>query len=306
MLAKPEIACAIIEGISSVREDEELQDFVVEVEGKEFKCHRLILSACSGFFRGLLRSGMKEKQKQRTKLDGVSTETFAAILEILYTGRDNLTRDNMLIWETSSQLMYTNIIERCEQFLINNTSLENWNIIYATSKKLGSELILSHARDFIKKNYEQVIKSKSFLCLHENDLLEIIKSQDLVVSTEDVVVWSILYWVNNGSQIASETIAGSLNDNASSFLSKEKAEEDERINNGGNIAIKTRYSKEYRKEFLGSLLSETRLCLVNSYDLEKLSHDPLVMENDRARQIVMDAALSKSAVYQHGQWSKSA
>ncbi|CAL1545135.1 unnamed protein product [Lymnaea stagnalis] len=95
-----------------MREDEELQDFVVEVEGKEFKCHRLILSACSGFFRGLLRSGMKESQKRRTRLHGVSMETFTCILETLYTGMDNLTRDNIRsVWLAADQFEITAVFD---------------------------------------------------------------------------------------------------------------------------------------------------------------------------------------------------
>ncbi|CAL1539775.1 unnamed protein product, partial [Lymnaea stagnalis] len=197
MLTKPEIACAIIEGISSVREDEELQDFVVEVEGTEFKCHRLIISACSGFFRGLLRSGMKESQKQRTKLEAVSMETFASILETLYTGCDNLTRDNVLnVWLAADQLQITFIFNNCVDFITNNISKDN---VIETANKLGSDLILSHVRDFVTKNYEKFINTDTFLCLRETYLLDIIKSQDLVVSTEDIVVESILKWVNNGS-----------------------------------------------------------------------------------------------------------
>ncbi|CAL1539780.1 unnamed protein product [Lymnaea stagnalis] len=196
MLTKPEIACAIVEGLSSVRKDEDLQDFIVEVEGTEFKCHRLILSACSGYFRSLLRSGIKESQKQRTKLEGISMETFTAILETLYTGYlviNNISNDNVItISEVSSQLQHKSIIELCKKFLTNNTSLENWNIIYEAANTLGSDLILSHVRDFIKKHYEQIIKSDTFLCIREKDLLEIIKSQDLVVPTEDVVIDSIL------------------------------------------------------------------------------------------------------------------
>ncbi|CAL1539783.1 unnamed protein product, partial [Lymnaea stagnalis] len=207
MLTKPEIACAIIEGISSVREDEELQDFVVEVEGKEFKCHRLILSACSGFFRGLLRSGMKESQKLRTKLEGVSMETFTDILETLYTGCNNLTRDNVLnVWLASDQLQITVVFDNCVDFITNNicneTVISVWEIASQLMHKNIIELCTTFI-NFIKKNYEHVINSETFLCLSETYLLEIINGQDLIVSTEDVVIESILNWVNNGSQIKS-------------------------------------------------------------------------------------------------------
>ncbi|CAL1541700.1 unnamed protein product, partial [Lymnaea stagnalis] len=203
MSTKPEIACAIIEGISSVREVEGLQDFVVEVEGKEFKCHRLILSACSGFFRGLLRSGMKESQKKRKKLQGVSKETFAAILETLYTGRDNLTRDNMLkVLLAADKLQITFVLNNCVNFISKNIySVNNWETFHSIANEIGSVVTLSNVRDFIKRNYEQVMRSKTFLCLTEHDLLDIIKSQDLVVSSEDIVIESILYWINKEYEV---------------------------------------------------------------------------------------------------------
>ncbi|CAL1541693.1 unnamed protein product [Lymnaea stagnalis] len=356
MLTKPELACAIVEGIASVREDEELQDFVVEVQGTEFKCHRLILSACSEFFRGLLRSGMKEAQKQRTKLQGVSMDAFGAILETLYTGCDNLTRDNMLnvwlaadqlqitvvfdncvdfitnnicndtvisVWMVASQLMHKHISGLCETFLINNTSLQNWESIYLTANKLGSDLILSHVRDFIKKKYQEIIKSDEFPCLCENDLLEIIKSPDLVVSSEDVVIESVLYWVNCGIQRRSESIAEDFIEDVSSILNiiehngneqdgpgedMRQLSQDQLIEENNEMcSSRQTYSKEATMNSFALLLSETRLCLVNSVTLDKLYRHPLVVDNKiKTKEMVMDAALYKSIGPQHGQWPKGA
>ncbi|CAL1539777.1 unnamed protein product [Lymnaea stagnalis] len=350
MLTKPKIACAIIEGISYVKEDEELQDFVVEVEGKEFKCHRLILSACSEFFRGLLRSRMKESQKQRTKLEGVSMETFATILETLYTGCENLTRDNMLnvwqaadqllikfvsdncvdfitsnfcnetiisVWKVASQLRNNNIIELCETFLRNNTTLANWEIIYSTANFLGSDLILSHVRDFIKKNYEHVIKCNAFLCLLYNDLLEIIQSQDLVVSCEDVVIESIFKWIKCDRTDNSEATAVGLSQNEKddSFGVRQGAYNTQIFHDGqhqpegdaneNTVAI-TEFSIQDRQEHFKSLFFKTRLSLVNSVTLEKLSRDTLVMGNETTREMVMDAFLYNSIGRQHGVWSNAA
>ncbi|CAL1539782.1 unnamed protein product, partial [Lymnaea stagnalis] len=169
-------------------------DFVVEVEGKEFKCHRLILSACSGFFRGLLRSGMKESQKRKTKLEGVSMETFASILEILYTGCDNVTRDNMLnVWQAADQLLIKFVSDNCVDFIKNNICNETVISVWKVASQLMNNNIIELY--FVKKNYEHVIKSNAFLCLLYNDLLEIIQSQDLVVSCEDVVIESIFKWI---------------------------------------------------------------------------------------------------------------
>ncbi|CAL1541698.1 unnamed protein product [Lymnaea stagnalis] len=216
-------------------------------------------------------------------------------------------------------MMHQNTIELCESFLINNTTLENWEIIYSTAHSLGSKFILSHLRDFIKNNYQHVIKSNAFLHLRENDLIEIIKSQDLVVPKEDVVIESILNWVKNGNQSRSETTAeDQIDDGSSVSVENEQSRQTEKNLRqsldqnkivgckGKNAALKLANINKNRLRCLERFLSETRLCLVSSITLEKLSRDNLLMDNKRIRAMVMDAALYKSMGQQHGQSLKAA
>ncbi|CAL1533008.1 unnamed protein product [Lymnaea stagnalis] len=370
------VACAIIEGISSVREDEELQDFVVEVEGKEFKCHRLILSACSGFFRGLLRSGMKESKEQRTKLEGFSEEIFKAILDSLYTGNGNLTQNNMLsvwiavdhlqipflcklctdfieanisvenvlpVWQVAKQMQSLIVVETCETFVKRNTSIENCEQIYVTARLLGCDSVVSHVREFVKANYDAVTKSDVLYCLTENDLLEVIESQDLIVSSEDVVVESILTWVKvRNYQVKNEredvfkkrrsqhsgfyskeihtigldTIGSDQNDVQKNFRVSNKAFRKEALHDMvksvlDSIIKSTSPASEVDSETLrlknpARLLSATRLCLVTSGCLKTLSRDPLIRSNKESTQLVMDAALYQSIGGRHGQWPNAA
>ena len=62
-------------------------DFVIKVEGKEYRAHRLILAIHSDYFHGLFSSGMKEVSEGFVELKGISMEVFDLIFAYIYTGQ---------------------------------------------------------------------------------------------------------------------------------------------------------------------------------------------------------------------------
>ena len=64
----------------------ELADVVLLVGGERFPAHRIVLTARSAFFRGLLLSGMQEGGGQReVSIGEVSARAFRVVLRHLYT-----------------------------------------------------------------------------------------------------------------------------------------------------------------------------------------------------------------------------
>jgi hypothetical protein len=61
-----------------------LSDFVVEVQGREFKSHRLLLTASSDFFAGMLGGALREATTGRAKLEGCTAAAWQAIHGEMY------------------------------------------------------------------------------------------------------------------------------------------------------------------------------------------------------------------------------
>jgi hypothetical protein len=61
-----------------------LSDFVVEVQGREFKSHRLLVSAHSEYFAGMLSGGLREVATGRAKLEGCTAAAWQAIHGEMY------------------------------------------------------------------------------------------------------------------------------------------------------------------------------------------------------------------------------
>ncbi|XP_013062155.2 uncharacterized protein LOC106051522 [Biomphalaria glabrata] len=196
MVIKRQVAYGIVEGLSVFWKCEELQDFTVTLGITKFGCHRFLLAACSGFFRRLFRYGMKETELKCVTVEDISSETFELILETLYTGHDVLTNDNVTnIWEAAHQLQIPFVITECEEFAKTSLSLYNYIEYYKIAKRFESKEVLDIVWAFILKHAFHFFKTDFFLEMKLLDVLNLIKSQDLETTSEDVVVHALLKWL---------------------------------------------------------------------------------------------------------------
>uniref|UniRef100_A0A2C9LE67 BTB domain-containing protein n=1 Tax=Biomphalaria glabrata TaxID=6526 RepID=A0A2C9LE67_BIOGL len=323
MVIKREVAYGIVQGLSDFWKCEELQDFTVTLGTTKFGCHRFLLAACSGFFRGLFRSGMKETELKCVTVEDISSETFELILETLYTGHGVLTNDNVIdIWRAAHQLQITFLIRECENFVIKTLSFENYVDYFLNSRLLNSETVSQTVWSFILKNSNDFFRTHCFNELPLSDVLNVIRSQDLVVKSEDDVINAILRWV----EFTSIKDHGETNQNVQNKVEKRgetntlKAvvdnHDDKCSDTWNNMAVSSQHEKEEelftsngnRRKYLFTLLSSARLCLTSQTCLEKLVRHPLLCYSTKAKDLVIEALLYllQTENKRSGQWPSGA
>ncbi|XP_059170046.1 uncharacterized protein LOC131951704 [Physella acuta] len=173
----------------------ELCDFTVQINDFSIKCHRFILGACSPFFLGLLRSGMKEANEGRVVLQDISVSTFQLILKTLYTGEDVLSLDNFIeIWHAVDMLKIEFLVELCETFATKNIQLENFSEIFSTANLFNSKSVLSSVKAFLIQNIKAIYASKLYLELLFDEMCFIVSSHALHFKSEDTVLEMVLNW----------------------------------------------------------------------------------------------------------------
>jgi hypothetical protein len=74
-----------ISDFKSLLKDTSLADFVIRCGGKAFKCHKVILSARSPVFRGMIASEMEETRRGEATIEDVEAETVKKVLEFIYS-----------------------------------------------------------------------------------------------------------------------------------------------------------------------------------------------------------------------------
>ncbi|KAI8770738.1 kelch protein 28 [Biomphalaria glabrata] len=342
MVIKREVAHGIVQGLSDFWKCEELQDFTVILTRTKFGCHKFLLAACSGFFRGLFRSGMKETELNCVTLEDISSETFDLILETLYTGHGVLTKENVIdIWRAAHQLQIIFLITECENFVIKSLSLENYIDYFQTSRFLNSETVSKTVWSFILKNANSFFTTTFFLELPLSDVLNLVKSQHLEVNSENDVIKAILKWTECKSNLENQ---GELNHDYRrlsdlTLVSLKKNYTDD-INNSseisqGSLQVETAIneidvakpntpdtetrsdktlSRFHKQNFsasketnLGILISHVRTCLATHDCLEMLMSQPLVRENRVAHDIVTQALFYQLQIgKRNGQWPTAA
>uniref|UniRef100_A0A2C9KJ40 BTB domain-containing protein n=1 Tax=Biomphalaria glabrata TaxID=6526 RepID=A0A2C9KJ40_BIOGL len=342
MVIKREVAYGIVQGLSDFWKCEELQDFTVTLGTTKFGCHRFLLAACSGFFKGIFRSGMKETESNCVTLKDISSETFELILETLYTGHGVLTNDNVDdIWRAAHQLQIMFLIKECEDYVMHTLSLENYMKYYKLSRLLNSEPVTKVVWYFIVKNSSHFFKTNSFLKLSRSKVLNLITSQDLVADSEDDVIHAILRWVQFTSQDKVVNQKGKCSNNTSTNLDvthtstdvhKEDTPDQSSTQTENESSCKTMcketlpheditsespfkaqkmihfFSKpDTRVKDLFDLLSKARLCLASHHCLEMLLSHPLVLFHQKTRDLAEKALLYVlQAGKRNGQWPSGA
>ncbi|XP_059160838.1 uncharacterized protein LOC131944301 [Physella acuta] len=175
-------------------------DFTIVVEGTEFKSHREILSSASNYFDALFRSNMRETKEGRVELQGMTNETFAVVLNFIHQRVHGLTADNIDdIWDAANRLDIAIYLNKIEQFVIDNLSIDNLWRFYLKAVDFNSNKVKEGSLMFMMKNYEHVVMMKEFLNFPFPLVLSCIESEELNVKTEDSVLESILTWVSHGT-----------------------------------------------------------------------------------------------------------
>ncbi|CAL1532005.1 unnamed protein product, partial [Lymnaea stagnalis] len=86
------------------------------------------------------------------------------------------------------------MVKECEKFAISMLSTEHLADTYQNAKVFNSSKVLKATLDFIINNFESCKDNETILKLDDFEVLAIVDSHELKVSTEDFVIEAILKW----------------------------------------------------------------------------------------------------------------
>uniref|UniRef100_A0A8C6Q1U7 Kelch-like protein 20 n=1 Tax=Nothobranchius furzeri TaxID=105023 RepID=A0A8C6Q1U7_NOTFU len=161
-----------LEVINLLRKHRELCDVVLVVGAKKIYAHRVILSACSPYFR-------RQQGKSLVTVEEGNVQTLlpAACL-----------------------LQLAEIQEACCEFLKRQLDPSNCLGIRAFADTHSCRELLRIADKFTQHNFQEVMESEEFMLLPANQLIDIISSDELNVRSEEQVFNAVMAWVKYGIQ----------------------------------------------------------------------------------------------------------
>ena len=138
-------------------------DFNISVGGKLFKCHRSTLTTASPFFESKLKSS---KSKNEIEIDWHDVETFESVLDYIYSGKIELSRENFdKVLELSHLLSINKLKGYCEIKIESFIDLDNCLRLKEMCENFKLAKASDHCLKFIYNNLLSVLVHDDFLQL---------------------------------------------------------------------------------------------------------------------------------------------
>ncbi|XP_077300554.1 kelch-like protein 28 [Arctopsyche grandis] len=179
--AKFNFAANRMEYLYDAMKQEKHCDVIFAVRNRSYYVHLIVLSACSEFFG-------RNKDNLSETFSSFDFNVIDAILKYCYTGEISIDDHH---YEKFMEL--ANLLE--VKILLQYKTVDLSNCLEVLRLTDDSEL-KTRAMDLSLQNFETLHKTQDFLYLPASTVIEILKSDDLIVSSEEDVFESVKTWVN--------------------------------------------------------------------------------------------------------------
>ena len=182
------------------RRNEQFCDVTLEVgsgdDQARLQAHRNVICAASPFFYNALNSDMKEKKEGVIRLEQTSKTTMELVLNYLYSGRVEVTKDNSYeLFAQADYFLIPSLKTVSGEFISQTIDVSNCILTYNFAIKYQCEELQKAARDFIFANFVAVAGTEEFLNLSGKEVEEWISSDEIIVKEEEEVFQVIVKWM---------------------------------------------------------------------------------------------------------------
>nr|XP_060627000.1 kelch repeat and BTB domain-containing protein 3 [Anolis sagrei ordinatus]XP_060627001.1 kelch repeat and BTB domain-containing protein 3 [Anolis sagrei ordinatus]XP_060627002.1 kelch repeat and BTB domain-containing protein 3 [Anolis sagrei ordinatus] len=188
----------ILSVLQSFREQNIFYDFKILVKDEVIPCHRCVLAACSDFFRAMFEVNMKERDDGSVTISNLSPKAVKAFLDYAYTGRTEITNDNVeMFFQLSSFLQVSRLSKACSDFLIKNIDLVNCLQLLSISESYGSTQLFNRTLEYARQHFSLLLQSADFLEMHFEILQKCLEADELNVPDEESVLKAVFWWTKH-------------------------------------------------------------------------------------------------------------
>uniref|UniRef100_A0A2R9C6A0 Kelch like family member 26 n=1 Tax=Pan paniscus TaxID=9597 RepID=A0A2R9C6A0_PANPA len=89
----PSHSTSLLQGLATLRAQGQLLDVVLTINREAFPAHKVVLAACSDYFRAMFTGGMREASQDVIELKGVSARGLRHIIDFAYSAEVTLDLD---------------------------------------------------------------------------------------------------------------------------------------------------------------------------------------------------------------------
>ena len=146
--------CRLSDDFGQLFESNQFADVNLTCAGREFKCHKAILTARSPVLAAMFEHDMKERQHNRVEIDDMDPEVMADMLRFIYTGRapnlDSMAAD---LLAAADKYALDRLKVMCEEALCNSLCIENVSEVLILADRHSAEQLKAQAIEYINNRH---------------------------------------------------------------------------------------------------------------------------------------------------------
>ncbi|KJH40855.1 BTB/POZ domain protein [Dictyocaulus viviparus] len=269
----------LLNQLAELRDNSRLCDVALVVKvGTRINAHRLVLTACSNYFKAMFTNEMAESRLQEIEMYDMDADTLDALIGFCYSGEIKVNDQNVQSLLPAACLLQLNEVQNvCCEFLKKQLDPSNCLGIRAFADTHSCRELLRSADKYTLHNFQDVVGTEEFLLLPVNHLIELISSEELHVrSEENVVFYSYSTVVSNILDLKRNR----LNEFMPTFS----------IQVFAAVIQWVRFDLSSRKQYLSKLMEHVRLPLCHPKFLVSIvSEDALIKADATCRDLVDEA-----------------
>ncbi|XP_076790509.1 actin-binding protein IPP isoform X4 [Arvicanthis niloticus] len=186
----------ILAQMNKMRSGQHFCDVQLQVGKETFQVHRLVLAASSPYFAALFTGGMKESSKDVVQILGIEAGIFQLLLDFIYTGLVNIAVNNVQeLIVAADMLQLTEVVNLCCDFLKGQIDPQNCIGLFQFSEQIACHDLLEFTENYIHVHFLEVHSGEEFLALTKDQLIKILRSEELSIEDEYQVFLAAMQWI---------------------------------------------------------------------------------------------------------------
>ncbi|RWS19624.1 BTB/POZ domain-containing protein 9-like isoform X2, partial [Leptotrombidium deliense] len=198
----------LCEDIKSLCETGKFSDVTLDVDGVEYKVHKLILASRCPYFETMLYGQTEESKMDVIPMNPTSEKAFELTLKYIYTGHIDdtcLTIDDLIdVIRLADEYLFTKLVEyavsKIDMKRIDNEKLIE---IYDFSKTFNILQLSRKCLDRFDEQAENLVLNQNIFCKFSVSLLCELLSRDSFHSNEYDILKSLMKWIEVNEYVGS-------------------------------------------------------------------------------------------------------
>lgn len=184
-----------------MKKKEELIDVYIKIDNMVYAAHRVVLAAAIPYFRKIFTNHFAESTEKELTLEELEPAALECLIDFAYTNEVEITVENVQsLLAASEYLQMTKVRDSCCDFLSKRFDPNNVMNVRALADSLNCVNLVENADSYIKKNFDAFSQAKEFLSLSFSFLNDLIRKDDLDVSSEEKVFDAVMNWVKTDAK----------------------------------------------------------------------------------------------------------